>query len=120
MMIKWKLTKSADGWEGSIEIPIEIPGTLAAPGARRVSGIAVKAKAKDKAVALGKAATVAKMIEGQMAAHPELAAILPPGTGLALQAISGIAKSALAGKLESALARHTGPAIKRLGKALRL
>jgi hypothetical protein len=114
MTIKWRLVKTPDGWIGLIELPTDwrVP-----PG---LSGVGLKGKGRTKAQALGRAAAGAEKIEALMADHPELAAILPPGTPLALKAIKGIAKSAAAGRISEALSHHTGPAIKRLGKALHL
>ena len=115
MKVTWQLRRDGDGWSGVVNIPIN---PAAMPGGGVIS-VASKAQ-PTKAAALGKAATAAKMVEDQMAKHPALAALLPPGTGLALHAMSGIAKSAVAGKLEKALSKHAGPAIKRLGKVLGL
>jgi len=113
MKVTWKLRRDGDGWCGEISIPYD-PSVMPGGG-----GMVVRAQAQPtKAHALGKAATAAKLIEQQMQEHPALAALLPPGTGLALTAMSGIAKSAMAGRLEEALSHHAGPAIKRLGKVL--
>jgi len=110
---KWYLKKlPGGGWEGCVSIPLR-DGAV-----ENLKCLDVIGEADDKAVALAKAAAVARMVQDQLAAHPALAAILPPGTGLALQAINGIAKSAIAGKLEEALSHHVGPAIHRLGRAL--
>lgn len=115
MKVTWQLKRDGDGWTGIIDIPIN-PSAMPGGGALRLSAKGQPTKAQ----ALGKAATAGKLIEAQMAAHPELAALLPPGTALALTAMSGIAKSAAVGKLEEALSHHAGPAMKRLGKVLGL
>jgi hypothetical protein len=114
MTIKWRLVKTKTGWVGLIELPTDwrVP-----PG---IASVGLKGVGKTKSQALGRAAAGAEKIEQLMADHPELAAILPPGAPLALKAIKGIAKSAAAGRLAEALSHHTGPAIKRLGKALHL
>lgn len=111
MNYRWSLTRTPSGWRGCVEIVLgKVPH----------EAIAVIGEAEDKAVALAKAAAVARKLQEELAAHPALAAILPPGTGLALTAINGLAKAAIAGKLEEALSHHVGPAIHRLGRALHL
>lgn len=110
--IKWTLTRTRDGgWIGCIYLPFDSTAMPHLP---------IPVKARDHAVALTRAATVATKVQEALAQHPELQAILPPGTGLALSAIKGLSKSALAGKLSEALSKHSGPGIRRLGKVLGL
>jgi hypothetical protein len=52
--------------------------------------------------------------------NPALLALLPPGAGPALMATTALAKAAKAGQLDDAVRKFTGPAMKRLGKALGL
>lgn len=107
--ITWSLRRTApDQWTGTLVLPYDprvIPGGAAT---------AIQAKGADKATALGKAAVLAKQITG----NPLVAAILPPGTPAAVEAISALSKSAAVGKLEEAAKNFVGPGIERLGKAL--
>lgn len=113
--VSWDLRRGSDGWHGFVTLGVdedELPG---------VRGMRFHGHDhKDKAVALAKAAAAAGQVQALLLAHPELQAILPPGTPLALKVLTGVAKSALAGRLEEALEHHMSPAIRRLGKALRL
>lgn len=114
--VAWNLCRAPEGgWHGFVTLGVdddEMPGVRAI----RFKGH----DHHDKAVALAKAAAAATKVQALLAEHPELAAILPPGTPLALKVITGISKSAIAGRLEEALEHHMSPAIRRLGKALRL
>ena len=114
MNIKWKLMRTPDGWAGMLIIPTD---PKQPPG---ISGVGVHGKGKTPAQAMGRAGVAAQKVEALMAAHPELAAILPPGAPLAIKAITGLAKAASVGRLKEAMSHVKGPAIKRLGKALGL
>ena len=116
-MIHWAARQLPTGeWEGMIAFApqqaLSIPGK---PGAFKAGKpIKLKAKAKDKASALASAASVAK----QVANNPYLSAVLPPGTGAAITAVSYLAKSAAAGKLEDAAKKVVGKGAERLKSAL--
>lgn len=117
-MIRWQYRKLPTGdYEGMITfVPqqaVTLPGF---PGAIKAGKpIKLRATGTSKAQALSKAARVAKAI----ADNPLMAAVLPPGTGAALTAVSYLSKSAAAGKLKSAAKRIGGKGAKRLYKALK-
>ena len=115
-MIQWSMRKLPTGdWAGMITM-------MPTPGAGQWSPthpagkpIRLVAQSKTKAGALAKAASVAQLV----ANNPLLASVLPPGSGVAINAIAKLAKSAAAGKLESAAKKYGGKGAKRLVKALK-
>ena len=111
-MIKWAMKKLPDGsFEGMV---VMVPAANAGPWSKS-KPIKLVAKSKTAAGALAKASSVAKMISK----NPLLSAALPPGSGVALKAISYLSKSAAAGKLSSAAKKVTGKGAKRLYSALK-
>lgn len=107
--VKWRLRPDGKGgYEGELVLPFD-PGALPGGGA-----VSVKARGADKALALGKAAVLAK----QFTENPVLAAIMPPQAALAVKAVSALSKSAAAGRLAETAGKFAGPAMKRLGKVL--
>jgi len=112
-MIQWNTRTMPDGSkQGMITI---VPTGMLPTGHPAGQPIRFRATSKTKAGALLKAASVAQMI----ANNPLMAAVLPPGTGAALKAVSALAKSAAAGKLEKAAKKYGGKGAKRLVKALK-
>lgn len=109
MKISWHLRRIApDQWAGTLVLPFD---------ARKLPGggmTTITAKGADKATALGKAAVLAK----QAITNPLVAAILPPGAGAAVTAISALSKSAAGGYLADAAKTFTGPGLNRISKAL--
>lgn len=97
--VTWKLRRAGDGFEGEIILP--------AP----VAPVAISTKGRNKQEAIARAASVAKSI----ATNPILSAVLPPGTPLAVEAISQLAKSPTAQTLK----KFAGPGAKRLVSALK-
>jgi hypothetical protein len=109
MNVKWKLAPDGKGgWVGMIDVPWH-PGSVNGGG-----GVQMLAKGDTKANALGKAAVLAKKVMD----NPIAAALMPPGAGLAVSAISALSKSAAAGKLAKTAAKFAGPAMGRLAKVL--
>jgi hypothetical protein len=111
--IKFKMRRTPQGFDGMIVVPhgaCRLPSGTTQPGP-----LAVKASSKNPAAALAKAANVADAI----ASNPMLAAVMPPGTAVALKATKFLASSAAAGKLGSALKRVSGPGAKRLVSAFK-
>lgn len=95
--VTWSFKPSPKGgWEGIVEIPFP-----AAP-------VKVSTRARTKQDAINRAATAAK----QIVSNPLLAAVLPPGSGVAVEAITKLATD------PSAITRFAGPGAKRLVKAL--
>lgn len=95
--VTWKLKPSAGGgYEGEIVIPLP------------VAPVKVATRGRNKKEALARAAAAANSI----ASNPLLAAVLPPGTPLAVKAITELSKD------PAAIARFAGPGAKRLVKAL--
>ncbi len=107
--IKWKLTRRGpDKWVGLIVLP--------SSGAGYGRGLNVRGPAATtKAGALAQAAGIAN----QIANNPLLAAAFPPGTGVAVKAISKLAIAAAKGKAGKILKKLTGKGAKRLVKALK-
>jgi len=116
-MIQWTMKKLPQGgYAGMITIvPIADGRGAMARTVRRGKPIKLMATSKTKAGALAKASAFAN----KLAKNPLLSAVLPPGTGVALKAISFLSKSAAAGKLESAAKYVTGKGAKRLFNALK-
>lgn len=109
MIVKWKLAPDGKGgWLGVVDIPLH-PGAVEGGGR-----VVAMAKGDSKAIALGKAAVIAK----QITENPIVAALMPPQAAIAVKAISAISKSAAAGKLADAAQKFSGPAMKRLSKVL--
>lgn len=96
---KWIVRRRGDHYEGTIVFPAGL-----AP-------VAVTTKGRSKSEAIARAATVAQAI----VKNPIVAAVLPPGTGLAVEAISRIAK---AKDVRAEVARYTGDGARRLAAAL--
>jgi len=91
-------------------------GTLVVPAGRykqlHAKGVGVK-----KADAIARAGAMAESI----AENPLLAAVLPPGTGVAVKAASEIASAVASGKASAVagvLGKYTGDGAKRLAKWL--
>ena len=95
----WKWKRVGGTWVGTVTIPF--PGRT----------VAISTTGRKRVDALLAAATAAKAI----ASNPLLSAVLPPGTPLAIEAITRIAKSPTA----KTLRRFAGPGAKRLASALR-
>jgi len=98
MKVQWHLKRAADGWAGIIDIPLPL-----AP-------VRVMTKGRNKQEAIARAAVAAKAI----ATNPLLQAVMPPGTGAAVMAITALAQSPTA----QTLTKFAGPGAKRLVKAL--
>lgn len=97
--VKWNLRPSAGGgYEGEIVIPMPVS---AAP-------VKVSTRGRSKQQALQRAAAAANSI----VSNPLLSAVLPPGTGVAVKAITSLATD------PAAITRFAGPGAKRLVKAL--
>ena len=113
MNITWRLRRRPDGFEGTIFIHLN-PGVVEGGG-----HVAAVAQGPTKAKAIGKAAIVAKKITETMEAHPEIAALLPPGAGLALAGVAAVAKSGAAGRAMEAV-EHLGgnPSLRKLASFL--
>ncbi len=112
-MISWTMRKLPTGdWAGMITMVPTGPISATHPAGKPVRLVATS---KTKAGALAKAASVAEMV----ANNPLLAAVLPPGSGVAIKAIAALSKSAAAGKLEKAAKKYGGKGAKRLVKALK-
>jgi len=112
-MIQWSLRKLPGGdYAGLITLVPTAPLPSGHPAGKPIRLIA---KSKTKAGALAKAAAVAE----KMAKNPLLAAVLPPGTGAAISAVSKLSQSAAAGKLEKVAKKYVGKGAKRLFKALK-
>ncbi len=116
MSIKWAMRRHPDGtYTGEIYVPIMQMGggikylkTMSAqPGS--------PAAPTSKGAALSQAAGLAQKIIG----NPLLQAALPPGTGVAVQAIKKLADSEAVGKLASAAKDIVGKGAKRLASALK-
>lgn len=106
--VKWKLQKTYYGWRGELTLPPMIfRGKPAA--------IRVKAGARTRAGAIAKAAGIAS----QIADSPLLQAALPPGSAIAVKAISKLARAALKGKAGKVLKKLVGKGAKRLIKSLK-
>jgi hypothetical protein len=106
--IAFKMRRTPEGFDGMIVVPhgvCRLPTGEAMPGP-----LAVKASSKSPTNALAKAANVADAL----ASNPVLAAVMPPGTAVALKATKFLANSAAAGKLGSALKKVSGPGAARL------
>lgn len=102
---KWMVRRvGPDRFEGTIVINIGGAGSALAP-------VAIKTKGRSKREAISRAASVAKAITQ----NPLVASVLPPGTGLAVEAISRLAKSKDIG---AALQSFKGEGAKRLANAL--
>ena len=113
MAIKWQAKQLPGGeWAGMITM---VPTGNLPSGHRAGKPIRLVAKSKTKAGALAKAASVAN----KLASNPILSAVLPPGTGAAIKAVSFLSESAAAGKLEKAGKKLVGKGAKRLFKALK-
>jgi hypothetical protein len=76
-------------------------------------GMYVGATGDDAAEALHKASGLAHELARQLAAHPELKALMPPQVQLALKAIKVAAWAARTGKLDE-VARHLAPQAARV------
>ena len=97
--VTWKLRPAAGGgYEGEIIIPMPVS---AAP-------VKVSTRGANKQQAIQRAAAAANSI----VSNPLLSAVLPPGTGVAVKAITSLAAD------PSAITRFAGPGAKRLVKAL--
>jgi hypothetical protein len=106
--VKWSFRKINGGWEGVVDIPM-LPGVVQGGGK-----LLTVARGQDKATALAKASAVAdKVME-----NPIVQALMPPQAALAVKAIKVLSKGAAAGQLADVAKKFTGPAMKRLGKAL--
>ncbi len=116
-MISWTMKKLPQGgYAGMITlVPIADGRGAMARTVRRGRPIKLVATSKTKAGALAKASAFAE----KLAANPLLSAVLPPGTGVALKAVSYLSRSAAAGKLSKAARKVTGKGAKRLFKALK-
>jgi hypothetical protein len=74
-----------------------------------------------KADALHTAASIASDLHGVLQEHPELNAVLPPGTGLALTGLAAASKALASGKTADDVARAVGPNTARVvGRLLSL
>lgn len=74
-----------------------------------------------KADALHTAAGIAADLHGVLQEHPELQAVLPPGTALGLQAISAASKALASGHTIDDVRRVVGPSTARVvGRLLSL
>jgi len=62
------------------------------------------------ASALHMAAGIAGELQEQLARHPELAAVLPPGTGAALKGLALASKALASGHAVEDIAKNIGPA----------
>jgi len=98
---KWIVRRRGDHYEGTIVFPAGL------------SPVAVTTKGRSKREAISRAASVAKAISQ----NPIVASVLPPGTPLAIEAISRLAKAKDVG---AELARYTGDGARRLAAALGL
>ena len=127
-IVRWKLRKVADGYEGMIILPLPLaagvragmPLTLsqhvqAMRPALTQKPIAVKAKGKSAAGALASAAGMAM----NLAENPLLQAVMPPGTAAAVATIKAIAASEAGGKILEVADKLIGPGGKRLKKTLK-
>jgi len=95
----WIVRRVGDHYEGTIVFPAGL------------SPVKVTTKGRNKREAIARAATFAQSI----VANPIVASVLPPGTGLAVEAISRLAK---AKDMRAALQRYSGAGAKRLASAL--
>lgn len=91
--------RSGDGFEGFVTLPFPI-----AP-------VRVSTTGQNRADALNRAATAAK----QITQNPLIASILPPGTPIAVEALTRLASSPTGKQL----AKLVGPGGKRLKSALK-
>lgn len=139
--VRWTLSKvydargNAQGYRGVVELPTTwgqvarsamhaqaphaippVPRAVKARDHRAAAKtpVAVKATHPTKEGALAKAADIASSI----ANNPIVSAVLPPGSGLAVKAVSGLAKAAASGHLEDVATKLIGPGAKRLASAL--
>lgn len=76
-------------------------------------GMYIGAVGDDPLQALHSASGLAEQLAHQLKAHPELAALLPPGVGLALKAVRIASWAARTGKLQD-IAHQMAPATKRV------
>lgn len=118
-MIRWHMRKLPNGeWEGMVVlVPAQtIPGAPYGMPGKLTKGKPVKlvSRSQTKAGALAKASSVAN----KLMANPLVKAALPPGSAVAVKAISYLSKSAAAGQLEKAAKKVVGKGAKRLYKAL--
>lgn len=77
--LKWKLKRTADGWEGEAEVPL--------PGA----GASVSARARGRTRGDAAARTL-RAIE-DVSRSPLVSSLLPPGAGLAIKSALSVARS---------------------------
>ena len=77
--LKWKLRKTADGWEGEAELPLP------------AAGAAVTARARGKTRGDAAARTL-RAIE-DVSRSPLVSSLLPPGAGLAIKSALSVARS---------------------------
>jgi len=113
MMVHWTLRRTSYGYVGKILIEIN-PGAV--EGGGHIAAVAHTegpATGKTRAHAVAKTAIVAERVVEQLEANPITAALLPPGTGLALAGIKAIAKGGALGQAQDAVNQIGGSAAMR-------
>lgn len=115
MRVTMRVIPRDDGsYDAIIDLPFH-PGVVAGGGGLKIKATGGGATSKEaKATALAKAAAVAQKI----ADNPVMSAILPPGSDVAIKAISTLSKSAAAGRLSEAAQAFAGPAMSRVANAI--
>ncbi len=120
MAIKWNMRRHPDGtFTGEVYVPIEqlrggmkyLKTSSILPGSPGYAQLAPRSKGE----ALSQAAGLAQ----QIMSNPIVQAALPPGAGLAVEAIKRLADSEAVGKLASEAKNIVGKGAKRLFGALK-